>query len=57
MRHLGIYPLTTVSTNSASGTAPRMSAVSLMTVLGTPETRKRRTRSGNSTAEIAAVVM
>jgi hypothetical protein len=34
-----------------------MSALSLMTVLGTPDTRKRRTRSGYSTAETAAVVM
>ena len=33
-----------------------MSALSLITVLGTPEMRKRRTRSGYSTAEIAAVV-
>jgi len=51
------YPLTTVSTNCASGTAPRMSALSLMTVFGTPDTRKRRTSSGYSTAEIAAVVI
>lgn len=34
-----------------------MSALSLITVLGTPETRKRRTRSGYSTAEIDAAVM